>query len=729
MVYAKSEEVTAGSYASARMVPFPGTEGVIRGLEGGASYHFIAIGMRWNWMEYGTVWGSWSAWVSATPEGTTTTSQPAPLAAESNSVGPVANLVASAKGQEAGAVRLTWDEAENAQVHFVVYVKSDELTAGSYSTAQMVPFAGSQGVIGGLEGATSYHFIAIGMRWNWVDYGTVWGTWSGWTAATPAAGSVDDRAALVALYNATNGPNWENNYNWLSDEPLDHWAGVSIDTEGRVTRLSLSSNRLAGPIPGELGNLSNLDGLSLAGNQLTGPIPGELSSLSNLTQLWLYNNQLRGQIPSELGNLSNLTILKLDRNQISGEIPKELANLSNLAELRLHFNQLRGPIPRELGNLSNLNVLNLHTNQLSGEIPKELGNLSDLAVLYLSGNNLTGCVPTELRDITNNDFADLGLPFCEANGGVVSGDTIVFAYPSWDSIQIQTRIAQYIVEEGYGYGTETVEGSIRKLIRALRRGEVDLLMELWLPRQSDLWSEALNDGTAVSLGESLGRHWQSAFVIPAYLQEQHPDLDSVEDLKLPRFKSLFATATSGGKARLVSCVRGWQCEIDNAAQVQGYGLSDHVEIYNPSSGAALDADLLNAYNNRRPWLGYQWASNEPALRIELVRLSEPPYSDVCWSTTKACAYEEDMILVAANSELPNSAPDVASMLRAWDFNVDTIYRDVVQWRLNNLDADIEATALWWLNNRSSKWNQWVTDQAAASIRAALNADEIPDGWD
>ena len=509
----------------------------------------------------------------------------------------------------------------------------------------------------------------------------------------------------MALYNATDGPNWTNNTNWLSDAPIGEWHGVTTNTDGRVIRLVLLFNGLNGEVPKELGNLSNL------------------------TQLWLYNNQLRGQIPSELGNLSNLTILKLDRNQISGEIPKELANLSNLAELRLHFNQLRGPIPRELGSLSNLNVLNLHTNQLSGEIPKELGNLSDLAVLYLSGNNLTGCVPTELRDITNNDFADLGLPFCEANGGVVSGDTIVFAYPSWDSIQIQTRIAQYIVEEGYGYGTETVEGSIRKLIRALRRGEVDLLMELWLPRQSDLWSEALNDGTAVSLGESLGRHWQSAFVIPAYLQEQHPDLDSVEDLKLPRFKSLFATATSGGKARLVSCVRGWQCEIDNAAQVQGYGLSDHVEIYNPSSGAALDADLLNAYNNHRPWLGYQWASNEPALRIELVRLSEPPYSDVCWSTTKACAYEEDMILVAANSELPNSAPDVASMLRAWDFNVDTIYRDVVRWRLNNLDADIEATALWWLNNRSFKWNQWVTDQAAASIRAALNADEIPDGWD
>ena len=32
-----------------------------------------------------------------------------------------------------------------------------------------------------------------------------------------------DRAALVALYNATGGANWTDNTNWLSDEPLSEW--------------------------------------------------------------------------------------------------------------------------------------------------------------------------------------------------------------------------------------------------------------------------------------------------------------------------------------------------------------------------------------------------------------------------------------------------------------------------------------------------------------------------
>ena len=43
-----------------------------------------------------------------------------------------------------------------------------------------------------------------------------------------------DRQALVALYNATDGENWANNENWLSEEPLDDWHGVTV-SDGRVT--------------------------------------------------------------------------------------------------------------------------------------------------------------------------------------------------------------------------------------------------------------------------------------------------------------------------------------------------------------------------------------------------------------------------------------------------------------------------------------------------------------
>ena len=306
-------------------------------------------------------------------------------------------------------------------------------------------------------------------------------------------------------------------------------------------------------------------------------------------------------------------------------------------------------------------------------------------------------------------------------------EAIIFGDLNWSSALLQNRIAQYIVEKGYGYPTDVKFGATLPLFQGLKNGDTDVTMEIWLPNQDEAWNEAREEGAVLSVGQSLGKDWQSAFVIPAYLQEQYPDLDSVDDLQNQQYKDLFKTAESGDRARLVSCIIGWACETVNAAQISGYGLDDHVHIVNPGDGAALNADLYGAYEREEPWLGYQWGTNDPALKLDLVRLEEPAYSDQCWFTTKACAYEDATILIAVNPNLPGRAPDVVEMLRNWDFNIN-IYKGVVRWQGDNPDADVTATALWWLNNNADIWGGWVTDEAAENIQAALSAGEEADGW-
>ena len=87
------------------------------------------------------------------------------------------------------------------------------------------------------------------------------------------AGS-ENRAALVALYNATGGANWlTGGASWLTDTPLGDWHGVTI-VDRRVTELHLGGNGLRGDIPPELGNLTHLRELWLGDdNHLTGEIP------------------------------------------------------------------------------------------------------------------------------------------------------------------------------------------------------------------------------------------------------------------------------------------------------------------------------------------------------------------------------------------------------------------------------------------------------------------------
>ena len=209
---------------------------------------------------------------------------------------------------------------------------------------------------------------------------------TGLVACGPAEppGVAADRAALEAFYHATGGTQWSYNENWLSDEPLGEWYGVYTDSNGRVRVIDLETD------------LTDLLETGLLGNNIAGPIPPELGNLSNLAGLYLSRNRLSGPIPPELGNLSNLTELSLGRNQLSGPIPPELGNLSNLTELSLGRNQLSGPIPPELGKMSNLKSLGLSDNRLTGTVPPELGNLSNLTELLLYDNGLKGQLPLSL---------------------------------------------------------------------------------------------------------------------------------------------------------------------------------------------------------------------------------------------------------------------------------------------------------------------------------------------
>ena len=156
------------------------------------------------------------------------------------------------------------------------------------------------------------------------------------------------REALVALYNATDGDNWHENTNCMSDAPIGEWYGVTTDHVGNVTSIGLSENGLNGELPPELGDLANMFALGLTANGLRGEIPPELGNITDLWILDLSFNQLSGEIPSELGNIIDLWMLDLSLNQLSGEIPSELGNLANLEILTVFENQLKGCVPAGL---------------------------------------------------------------------------------------------------------------------------------------------------------------------------------------------------------------------------------------------------------------------------------------------------------------------------------------------------------------------------------------------
>jgi len=172
---------------------------------------------------------------------------------------------------------------------------------------------------------------------------------------------------------------WNKEYSILSTKEID-----------------LSSMKLFGEIPSELGLLANLEILRLQNNFLSGNMPESFSNLKKLRLLNLSNNHLTGSISDQINEIVSLEELWLSRNQFSGELPYQIFLLSDLTHLNISENYIKGNLSEAISRLSKLEYLNLWDNQLSGFIPPEIGYLSKLEFLNLGGNQLVGSIPPEI---------------------------------------------------------------------------------------------------------------------------------------------------------------------------------------------------------------------------------------------------------------------------------------------------------------------------------------------
>ena len=103
----------------------------------------------------------------------------------------------------------------------------------------------------------------------------------------------------------------------------------------------MNANGLSGPLPPELGYLTDLTELHLGGNRFSGPIPAAWDDLTALTVLDLGGNQLTGPIPVALRDLVHLTDLDVGRDRITRSDPVEFGDTST-AE---HTAETTGPTP------------------------------------------------------------------------------------------------------------------------------------------------------------------------------------------------------------------------------------------------------------------------------------------------------------------------------------------------------------------------------------------------
>ena len=301
-------------------------------------------------------------------------------------------------------------------------------------------------------------------------------------------------------------------------------------------------------------------------------------------------------------------------------------------------------------------------------------------------------------------------------GCTTKKETLTFADLDWDSAQLHNRIAAFILEHGYEYNIEYNFGSTVPMFVGLEDGSNDISMEIWVENQQEPYDAAIAAGTVVDLGGNYLDNWQG-WLVPTYMIEDGllPADISVEDM--PQYWELFKDPEDPTKGRFYSCIAGWACELINEEKIGVYGLDDTYNILRPGSGAALLTSMVDAYQNREPWFGYYWEPT-PALGIyDMTHVEEPAFNEAIWNDNHGTAYPAVKVNICVNADLLDRAPDAVAFLEKYD-TTSALTNVALAYMEQNGATSAEA-AIYFLQNNESLWTQWVPEDIASKVKAAL----------
>ena len=191
---------------------------------------------------------------------------------------------------------------------------------------------------------------------------------------------------------------------------------------------------------------------------------------------------------------------------------------------------------------------------------------------------------------------------CSSKG---QSKTISFADVGWDSILFHNAVAGTVAEAVFGYSYAEVSGSTPITHEAVKKGEIDVHMEVWtdnLPSYpSDIAAGALKE-LSVNFDDNA-----QGFYVPRYVIEgdasrgiepMAPNLKTVADLK--DYGQIFKDPEDPSKGIIYGGITGWEITDIMHKKYLYYGLDKGYNYLEPGTDAATSAVLVSSYDKMRP---------------------------------------------------------------------------------------------------------------------------------
>ena len=291
-----------------------------------------------------------------------------------------------------------------------------------------------------------------------------------------------------------------------------------------------------------------------------------------------------------------------------------------------------------------------------------------------------------------------------------SGTTVNISVSPWVGSAANANVAKVLLEQQLGYTVELTEIDEYAQFPALANGDLDATLEVWPSGHAKDYKKYIESGAGVVDGGTLGVTGQIGWWLPTYMVEANPDLATWEGLK--GNESMFSTAESGSSGQLLdgdpSFVTFDQPIADNL------GL-DFKVVYAGSEAAELTA-LDTAYKNEDPILMYFWTPHWAQDKYDLTMVELPAVTPECEQAAAdnadayACAYPQDDLYKAFNSDLQSNAPAAFAFLSAMQYTNDD--QNGIGLAISNGD-DPEKAAQDWIDANPDVWQSWVDAGLAA----------------
>ena len=305
----------------------------------------------------------------------------------------------------------------------------------------------------------------------------------------------------------------------------------------------------------------------------------------------------------------------------------------------------------------------------------------------------------------------------------------------WDSANVHTAIASFILEKGYGCKVEVSKGSTTPIMAALFDQQIDIVTEVWRDNLVQLIEDNLAKGNIIELGINTPESGQG-FYVDKPTSDKY-GLKHVNDMKSAEIAALFSDPESPGKGRMTSCISGWTCYTINLVKHNVYGLNEFYTNFDPGSGGALDAAIAGGFKKGKPVFSYYWEPTGLMGKVDLVKLKEPAYEQGCWDEmtkgvedikkngpevykpTCACAYVDMALTKAASTKFaskPANKP-VLDFIKAYTIPT-ALVNSSLAFYMDESGGDMEETAKNFLSS-SNIWESWVPPNVATKVKAAL----------